>query len=217
MYLVDAIWPGLPDSPVAAPCVLRIVLRDVIFQYAPARRQLTSRAVDLSRRPRHQAQLKGTNNVSDSVTSASALLLPRLQADQAAARRAQDKSLVLLLGMLISEVKNRELELRRGINDDDAVEVVRKAIKRRKEAVTVYEKAGRGDLAAKEQAEANALEQYLPPQVDPAELRAAVIAAVASGAANVGAVMAKVMPQFKGRVDGSSINALAREVLAGSK
>lgn len=144
-------------------------------------------------------------------------MLPRLQADQATARRAQNKELVLLLGMLISEVKNREIELRRDINDDDTIEVVRKAIKRRKEAVTVYEKAGRSDLAAKEQGEANALEQYLPPQVDPTELRAAVVAAVAGGAANVGAVMAKVMPQFKGRADGSSINALAREVLASNK
>lgn len=144
-------------------------------------------------------------------------MLPRLQADQATARRAQNKELVLLLGMLISEVKNREIELRRDINDDDTIEVVRKAIKRRKEAVTVYEKAGRADLAAKEQGEANALEQYLPPQVDPTELRAAVVAAVAGGAANVGAVMAKVMPQFKGRADGSSINALAREVLASNK
>lgn len=144
-------------------------------------------------------------------------MLPQLQADQASARRAGEKNLVMLLGMLISEVKNREIELRRDINDDDALEVVRKAIKRRKEAVTVYEKAGRADLAAKEQLEAAALEKYLPPQVDTGELRAAIEAAVSSGASNVGAVMAKVMPQFKGRADGSTINALAREVLAAGK
>jgi uncharacterized protein YqeY len=94
---------------------------------------------------------------------------------------------------------------------------VQKSIKKRKEAVTVYEKAGRSDLSAKEQAEANALEKYLPPQVDAEELRAAVMAAVDGGAANVGAVMAKVMPQFKGRADGSAINAMAREVLATRK
>lgn len=123
----------------------------------------------------------------------------------------------MLLGMLISEIKNREIELRRDITDADAVEVVQKAIKRRKEAVTVYEKAGRSDLSTKEAAEATALEQYLPPQVDGEELRAAIVAAVAAGAANVGAVMAKVMPQFKGRADGSVINALAREVLSAAK
>ncbi len=144
-------------------------------------------------------------------------MLPQLQADQASARRAGEKDLVLLLGMLISEVKNREIELRRDINDDDALEVVRKAIKRRKEAVTMYEKAGRVDLAAREQSEAAALEKYLPPQVDAGELRAAVEAAVSGGASNVGAVMAKVMPQFKGRADGSTINALAREVMAAGK
>lgn len=144
-------------------------------------------------------------------------MLPRLQADQANARRAQNKDLVLLLGMLISEVKNREIELRRDITDDDALDVLRKAIKRRKEAVTVYEKAGRSDLATKEASEAKALEAYLPPQVNVDELREAVVAAVAGGAANIGAVMAKVMPQFKGRADGSTINALAREVLAGGK
>ncbi len=144
-------------------------------------------------------------------------MLARLQSDQANARKAQNKDLVLLLGMLISEVKNREIELRRDVTDDDTLEVVRKAIKRRKESATVYEKAGRTDLSVKEQAEATALEGYLPPQVNSEELRAAIVAAVAGGAANVGAVMAKVMPQFKGRADGSTINALAREVLAGGK
>jgi len=144
-------------------------------------------------------------------------MLARLQSDQANARKAQNKDLVLLLGMLISEVKNREIELRRDVTDDDTLEVVRKAIKRRKESATVYEKAGRTDLSVKEQVEATALEGYLPPQVNSEELRAAIVAAVAGGAANVGAVMAKVMPQFKGRADGSTINALAREVLAGGK
>ena len=59
------------------------------------------------------------------------------------------------------------------------------------------------------------LEKYLPAQVNPDEIRAAVRAAIAGGAANVGAVMGKVMPQFKGRADGSAINAIAREELAG--
>lgn len=143
-----------------------------------------------------------------------ASLAERLQADQASARKSQDKDRVLLLGMLISELKNRELEVRRALTDDDAIEVVRKAIKRRREAVGVYEKAGRHDLAAREGAEAAALDVYLPAAVDPAELRAAIQQAIADGAANVGAVMARVMPQFKGRADGGTINALAREELA---
>ena len=151
------------------------------------------------------------------MTAENASLLSRLQSDQANARRAQDKDLVMLLGMVISEVKNREIELRRDITDVESVEVVQKSIKKRKEAVSVYDKAHRPDLSAKEQSEATALEKYLPPQVDAEELRTAITAAVEGGAANVGAVMAKVMPQFKGRADGSAINAIAREVLAARK
>jgi uncharacterized protein YqeY len=151
------------------------------------------------------------------VSTADGSLLERLQADQAAARRSQDKERVLTLGMLISELKNRELELRRELTNEDATDVVRKGIKRRKEAVLMYEKATRTDLAAKEAAEAAMLEAYLPASVDPEELRGAVRAAIAAGASNIGAVMARVMPAFKGRADGSSINAMAREELAAAQ
>jgi uncharacterized protein YqeY len=147
------------------------------------------------------------------VADAGAPLLSRLQADQATARKAQEKDRVMLLGVTISEARNREIELRRALTDDDVVDVIRKGIKKRRESVEMYSKAGRTDLADKEQAEAALLEQYLPAQVDPEELRAAVRAAIAAGAANIGAVMARVMPQFKGRADGSTINALAREEL----
>lgn len=142
-----------------------------------------------------------------------ATLLARLQRDQATARRDQQKDRVVLLGMIIAEVRNREIELRRDATDDDVIEVIRKGIKKRRESVEMYAKAGRSDLQDKEQAEIAALDGYLPAAVDPAEIRAAVEAAVAGGAANVCAVMARVMPAFKGRVDGSVINAIAREAL----
>ncbi len=120
----------------------------------------------------------------------------------------------MLLGMIVSEVKNREIELRREITDDDVLDVIRKGVKKRRESVELYAKAGRTDLQEKEQQEIGMLEAYLPAQVDPAEVRSAVQAAIAGGATNVGAVMARVMPPFKGRVDGSIINAIAREELA---
>ncbi len=140
-------------------------------------------------------------------------LLARLQADQVSARKAQDKDRVMLYGMVISEVKNREIELKRDATDDDTVDVIRKAIKKRRESVDLYRKAGRNDLADKEQGEVNSLEPYLPAQVDPEAIRAAVKAAIAGGAANVGAVMGRVMPEFKGRADGNTINAIVREEL----
>lgn len=138
----------------------------------------------------------------------------RVQSELTAARKAQEKALTLLLGTLLSEIRNREIELKRAVTDEDAVEVVRRAIKKRRESIEMYTKGGRVDLAEKEAAEVAMLERYLPAQVDPAEIRAAVKAAIASGAANVGAVMGTVMPAFKGRADGGTISAIAREELA---
>ena len=142
-------------------------------------------------------------------------LQARIQSELTTARKAQDKPATLLLGTTLSEVKNRAIEVDRELTDDDVIDVIRKAIKKRRESVEMFEKGGRQELADKERAEVTMLERYLPPQVSSDELRAAVKAAIATGANNVGAVMGKVMPQFKGRAEGSVINAIAREELAG--
>jgi len=141
-------------------------------------------------------------------------LLARLQADLNAARKSQDKAGTLLLSTVLSEIKNKKIELRRDPVDADVIDVLRKSIKRRRESIEMYSKGGRQDLADKEQSEAAALEKYLPAQVSEDELRAAVKAAIAGGANQLGAVMGKVLPQFKGRAEGGVINAIAREELA---
>ena len=141
-------------------------------------------------------------------------LLDRLQADLNASRKAQDKARTLVLGTIISDVKNRRIELQRDPTDDDVLDVVRRGIKRRRESVEMFGKAGRDDLVANERAQLEILEGYLPPQVDAEEVRTAVRAAIAAGARNVGAVMGKVMPQFKGRADGGAISAIVREELS---
>jgi uncharacterized protein YqeY len=141
-------------------------------------------------------------------------LLARLQGDLNSARKSQDKAGTLLLGTVLSEIKNKKIELRRDPTDADVIDVMRKSIKRRRESIEMYIKGNRKDLADKESAEAAALEKYLPAQVSEDELRAAVQAAIAGGAKQIGAVMGKVLPQFKGRADGSTINAIAREELS---
>ena len=141
-------------------------------------------------------------------------LFARLQGDLTAARRAQDKPLTLLFGTIVSEIKNRALELTRDLTDDDTVDVLRKQIKRRRESAEMYEKGARADLAGVETTELAVLERYLPAAPSNDEVRAAIQAAIAAGANTVGALMGKVMPQFKGKVDGGVINAIAREELA---
>lgn len=141
-------------------------------------------------------------------------LLARLQQDLNTARKAGDKAAVTVLGTTIADVKNREIELRRDAVDDDVVEVLRKSIKRRREAIDLYVSAKRDDLAGTERAEMAKLEGYLPAKVADEEIRAAVRGAIDGGAANIGAVMGRVVPQFKGRAEGSTINRIAREELS---
>jgi len=114
-------------------------------------------------------------------------LLARLQGDLNSARKSQDKPGTLLLSTVLSEIKNKKIELRRDPADADVIDVLRKSIKRRRESIEMYTKGGRQDLADKETAEAAALEKYLPAQVSNAELRAAVKAAISAVEATLAA------------------------------
>jgi uncharacterized protein YqeY len=136
-----------------------------------------------------------------------------LRAALNAARKAQDKERTLVLGTILANLKNREIELRRPATNDEVAEVLRKGIKIRREAVEQYAKAARQDLAGVEEAQIKVLEEFLPPAVDPEEIRAAVRAAIGGGARDIGKVMAQVLPQYKGRADGKLINQIVREEL----
>jgi uncharacterized protein YqeY len=140
-------------------------------------------------------------------------LASTLRAALNAARKAQDKERTLVLGTIIANLKNREIELRRPATDDEVVDVLRKGIKIRREAVEQYTAAARQDLAQVETAQIKVLEEFLPPAVDPAEIRAAVKTAIAGGAKDIGKVMSQVLPKYKGRADGKLINQIAREEL----
>jgi len=133
-----------------------------------------------------------------------------------AARKAQDKDRTLVLGTILANLRNREIDLRRPASDDEVVEVLRKGIKLRREAIEQYQAGGRQDLADSEQAQIKVLEEFLPPEVDLAEIRAAVRQAIDAGAKDIGKVMSQVLPRYKGRADGKLINQIAREELQAS-
>ena len=137
-----------------------------------------------------------------------------MQAALTAARKAQDKDRTRVLGTVLSSLRNREIELRRALVDEDVQDVLRKQIKLRRDAVEQFEQAGRTDLAAADAQQIRVIEEFLPPAVDPEEIRAAVRAAIAEGTTEMGRVMGRVMPAFKGRADGKVINQIVREELA---
>ena len=140
-------------------------------------------------------------------------LADTIRAAMNSARKAQDKGRTLVLGTILANLKNREIELGRAPADDEVVDVVRKGIKLRREAAEQYAKASRPALAAVEEAQIRVLEEFLPPAVDPAEVRAAVREVIASGTRELGKVMGQVLPRFKGRVEGKLVNQIVREEL----
>ncbi|HEX4574328.1 MAG TPA: GatB/YqeY domain-containing protein [Gemmatimonadales bacterium] len=143
-----------------------------------------------------------------------ASLPERLRAAMTEARKHRDPPRLLLLTTVLADLKNREFELRHPASDEETAEVLRRAIKRRREAAEQYRAVGRPDRADVELAEVQALEAFLPAAVDPDEIRRAVREAINAGAKDVGKVMGQVMPRFKGRADGKLVNEIAREELA---
>jgi uncharacterized protein len=145
--------------------------------------------------------------------SPAASVAEALRAAMNAARKAQDKDRTLVLGTILANLKNREIDLRRPATDEEVVEVLRKGIKTRREAIEQYTAAGRAELAQNEQAQITVLEEFLPPAVDPEEIRAAVRDVIAAGARDLGKVMGQIVPRYKGRADGKLINQIVREEL----
>ena len=140
-------------------------------------------------------------------------LTATLRAALNAARKAQEKERTLVLGTILANLKNREIELRRPASDGEVVDVLRKGVKLRQEAAEQYTAASRPELAEMELAQIKVLEAFLPPAADPEEIRAAVRQAIAGGAKDIGKVMAQVLPQYKGKADGKVINQIVREEL----
>lgn len=136
----------------------------------------------------------------------------RLRRDLNAARKARDRPRTLLLTTLLSDVHNREIELGHELADDEVVDVLRRAVKRRRESAELMK--SRPELAERELWEAATLEAYLPKALADDEIRALVRSLIAEGHDSLGALMKRVMPEVKGRADGSRVNAIAREELA---
>jgi uncharacterized protein len=141
----------------------------------------------------------------------------RLSAQIKDAIKAGDRTRLQTLRLLATAVRNREVELRRDLTEEDLIEVAAREVKRRKEAAEAYQRGGRADRAEQERAEQAVLEEFLPEQASEDEVRAAIEEAVtatgASGPADLGKVMGQVMGKLKGRVDGGEVNRLARDRL----
>ena len=140
-------------------------------------------------------------------------LVDRLRADLTSARKARDKERTLVLSTVLSDVRNKEIDKGGELTDDDAVQVVTKAIKQRRDAAQQMHDAGREELAEHEEAQVEILKAYLPEGLSEGDVRAMVRSIVEGGADQMGAVMGQLMPQIRGRFDGKEANRIVREEL----
>ncbi len=140
-------------------------------------------------------------------------LKSRLKADLITARKGRDKLRTLVLSTALSEVRNKEIDTRIDIDDAGVIAVISKGIKQRKDAADQMRAAGREELASIEDGQSAVLAEYLPAGLSEAEVREIVRKAVAGGANQMGALMGVVMPQIRGRFDGTAANRIVREEL----
>ncbi len=148
----------------------------------------------------------------------------RLMEDIKQSMKARDTKRLACLRMLKARFQEMEVKLRAKegpdyqLDDQHAEEVIATYAKQRRDSIEAFEKAGRSDRVAEEQAELAIVQEYLPQQLSAEELREligrAIAEAGASSAADMGAVMRIVMPQVKGRADGKQVNQIARELLS---
>lgn len=144
-------------------------------------------------------------------------LIERLNQDMKTAMKNKEKTTLSVIRMVRSSIKNKEIELKQPLTEEEALDVVTKELKQQRDSLQEFEQAGREDLAQKARDEIAVLEKYMPEQLTEAELKKIVQEAIAStGAvskADMGKVMKAVMPQVKGRADGKWVNRLVQEGL----
>jgi len=143
--------------------------------------------------------------------------MKRIQEDLKAAVKARDRVQVSTLRMLLSALKNAELEEREELTEETELAVLSSYARRVKESITEFEKGGREDLVAKEKAELEIVMRYLPEQLNNEEIEIEVKKVIedvkAEGAKDIGRVMGEMMKRFKGRVDGKSVNRIVSGLL----
>lgn len=141
-----------------------------------------------------------------------------MQEDMKTAMRARDSERLGAIRLLISSIKNKKIDLRRDLTEEEILEVLATESKKRRESAEAYRNGDRLELAEKEEFELTVIANYLPEPLTDDEVNAMIDAAIAESGAttkrDMGKVMGQVMPQTKGRFDGSKIKDMVMAKLA---
>jgi uncharacterized protein YqeY len=137
----------------------------------------------------------------------------RLQFDLQAAIKSRDTIRMMTIRGVLAEVTRLEKELRRPANEDEILQVVKREQSRREEALAFARQAGRAELVAQYEKEAQVLNGYMPAKLEPTELKAAILAEVERGERQLGAIMKALKARFGARLDGKSASEMVKQVL----
>lgn len=144
-------------------------------------------------------------------------MLARLQEELKTSMKNKDEVRTSVLRMLISDFKYAQIEKRGELDEGESNQVIKRAIKKRKESIEMYEKGGRPDLASKESAELKILQEFVPPEMDEAAIRQRVEEVIAELGAKdkkeMGRVMKEILSRYKGQIDGKIAQKIVSEKL----
>ncbi|HLB95881.1 MAG TPA: GatB/YqeY domain-containing protein [Patescibacteria group bacterium] len=145
------------------------------------------------------------------------MLKDQIEENYLMAMKEKDAPRVSTLRMLKSGLKNREIESGQDLTDEEIIQVIQSQIKSRRDSIELYKKGGRGELAEKEETEANILMEYLPEQMSREEIRAKLQEVIASseakGLQDMGKVMGLTASELKGRAEMGEVAKIAKELL----
>ena len=144
-------------------------------------------------------------------------LLQNITDEMYLAMKSGDKDKANTLRTLISKLKDQQIKLRKDISDEEALKIIKTLVKQRKESAEIYSKAGRKELAEKENFEISILDNYLPKLMSEEDVLSLIKKIVnetnAKDLSDIGKVMPLVMQRGKGKVDGKIANRILRSIL----
>ncbi|MCM0044818.1 MAG: GatB/YqeY domain-containing protein [Burkholderiaceae bacterium] len=145
-------------------------------------------------------------------------LKEKISDDMKAAMRARESEKLATIRLINAAIKQREVDERIELNDEQVLSAIEKMIKQRKDSITQFEAGGRQDLADKEKAELEVLAAYMPAQLSEAEIRAELQAAIAqagaAGPQDMGKVMGILKGKLAGRADMTAVSGMVKAALA---
>ena len=144
--------------------------------------------------------------------------IPQLQTDLKEAMKAKDVPRRDTLRMIMSAIKQVQIDQQKDLSAEDVIQVLQKEAKKQRESIEEYQKGGRDDLVPREKARLAVIEEYLPQQLSADEITAIVQEVIAESGAvstkDMGKVMGPVMQRVKGLADGKLVNQIVHEQLS---